>query len=116
RLANGSGFTGLARGLLVIGLIAAAGCGLALVAGPWTTGLDPTLHAYPAIVWALVVWVVVHLAVGMIMQAYCLARSIFGLMTPKYDADIWNVSLCWHFVGFSVLLTAAIIGGFPLLQ
>ncbi|WEJ59363.1 cytochrome c oxidase subunit I [Devosia sp. FJ2-5-3] len=116
RLANGSGSVGLARGLLVIGLVAAASCGLAIMAGPWTTGLDPTLHAYPAIVWALVVWVVLHLGVGMIMQAYCLARSIFGRMTPKYDADIWNVSLYWHFVGFSVVLTSAIIGGFPLLQ
>ena len=54
----------------------------ALLAGPWTTGLDPTSHAYPAIVWALAVWIALHLAVGVIMQAYCLARSWFGRMTP----------------------------------
>ena len=88
----------------------------ALVAGPLTTGLDPTSHAYAAIVWALVVWIVLHLATGMIMQGYCLARSLFGKMTPRYDADLWNVTLYWHFAGFGALLTAVVIGGFPLLK
>ncbi|MHA6692743.1 cytochrome c oxidase subunit I [Devosia sp. A449] len=116
RLANASGRVVLARGLLVAGLAGTVFTGLALMAGPWVTGLDPTMHAYPAIVWGLVVWVVVHLLTGMIMQAYCLARSIFGRLTPRHDADLWNVTLYWHFIGFSALLTAMVIGGFPLLQ
>src|SRR5690606_24984369 len=116
RLANASGRVVLARGLLIAGLAGAILTGLALMAGPWVTGLDPTMHAYPAIVWGLVVWVVVHLLTGMIMQAYCLARSIFGRLTPRHDADLWNVTLYWHFIGFSALLTAMVIGGFPLLQ
>ena len=87
----------------------------ALVAGPVTTGLDPTTNSYPAIVWALVVWIVLHLATGMLMQSYCLARSIYGKMTPRHDADIRNVTLYWHFMGFSALLTSLVIGGFPLL-
>ncbi len=105
----------LARAALLAGLVAAALSAVALVAGPVTTGLDPTTHSYPAIVWALVVWVVLHLATGMLMQGYCLARSIYGKMTPRYDADIRNVALYWHFAGFSALLTALVIGGFPLL-
>lgn len=56
-----------------------------------------------------------HLATGMLMQAYCLARSIYGLMTPTHDADIWNVTLYWHFMAFAGVLTAIVIGGFPYL-
>ena len=102
--------------LLALGLVAAAASGLALMAGPWTTGLDPTEHTYPAIVWALVVWIVLHLAAGMIMQAYCIARSRFRKLTPDHDADLWNVTLYWHFTGFCGVLTALVIGGFPLVQ
>ena len=116
RLANAAGRAALSRGLLVAGLLGAVLAGLALIAGPWTTGLDPTMHSYPAIVWALVVWIVLHLGAGMIMQAYALARSIFGKLTPVYDADLWNITLYWHFTGFCALLTALVIGGFPLLQ
>ncbi|MDP2086773.1 MAG: cbb3-type cytochrome c oxidase subunit I, partial [Gemmobacter sp.] len=79
---------GLARGLLGVGALAALGSGLALATGPWTTGLDPQQHAYPAIVWTLVVWCVLHLATGVLMQGYCLARSLAGRMTPRHDADL----------------------------
>ncbi|MGB3335955.1 MAG: cytochrome c oxidase subunit I [Devosia sp.] len=116
RLANAAGLVMLSRALLVGGLLGAVVTGLALMAGPWTTGLDPTSHAYPAIVWGLVIWVVAHLLAGIIMQAYCLARSIFGRLTPTHDADLWNVTLYWHFTGFCALLTALVTGGFPLLQ
>ncbi|QDZ10676.1 cytochrome c oxidase subunit I [Devosia ginsengisoli] len=116
RFANAAGQVVLSRILLGAGLLGAAASGLALMAGPWTTGLDPTSHAYPAIVWGLVVWVVLHLMAGIIMQAYCLARSVFNRLTPTHDADLWNVTLYWHFTGFCALLTALVIGGFPLLQ
>jgi cytochrome c oxidase subunit I len=115
RLFNTAEKVPLARAALVGGFLAAAGAIGTLLAGPFTTGLDPTQHAYPAIVWALVIWIVAHLATGMLMQGYCLARSIFGKMTPRYDADIWNVTLYWHFTGFCAVLTALVIGGFPLL-
>lgn len=116
RVSNAAGRVVLARWLLGAGLAGAGLTGLALMAGPWTTGLDPTSHSYPAIVWGLVVWVVIHLMAGMIMQAYALARSIFGKLTSGHDAELWNVTLYWHFAGFCALLTALVIGGFPLLQ
>jgi cytochrome c oxidase subunit I len=115
RMLNASERVPAARAALVGGFIAAACSAGALVAGPVTTRLDPTAHSYPAIVWALVVWIVLHLATGMLMQGYCLARSIYGRMTPRHDADLWNVTLYWHFVGFGALLAALVIGGFPLL-
>lgn len=116
RLSNAAGLVMLSRALLVAGVVGAALTALALMAGPWLTGLDPTAHAYPAIVWGLVLWVVAHLLAGVIMQAYCLARSLFGRLTPRHDADLWNVTLYWHFTGLCALLTALVIGGFPLLQ
>ncbi|PXA99093.1 cytochrome ubiquinol oxidase subunit I [Nostoc sp. 3335mG] len=115
RQVNAGGNPAAARRLLVLALAGTLAAGIAFMAGPWTTGLDPTQHAYPAIVWALVIWVLAHLLTGMLMLGYCVARSAFGKMTPSYDADIWNVTLYWHFAAFSGVLTAAVIGGFPYL-
>ena len=75
--------------------------------------LEPSTHVYPAILWALAVWIVAHAALGTIMQLYCLAGSIFGKLTPRYDADIWNVSLYWNFHILSVLVTCAVMGLAP---
>jgi cytochrome c oxidase subunit I+III len=102
-------YTGL---LFAIGL-AVAGSG-ALVAGPWLTGLDPTTHSYPAMVWLLVIWTVIHASLGVIMQLYCIARRLAGHMTARYDIDIHNVALYWHFTATTVVITVAVIAGFPL--
>jgi len=105
-----------ARLALVAGpLLAVAGIA-ALAAGPYSHNMDPTLHSYPAIVWALVLWAGAHTAAGIVMQLYCLAGSLAGKLTPKYDADICNVTLYWHFHGFTILVTTLIIGGFPLVS
>ena len=82
RLFNGRGAVSAARLALAASLVAAGAAAVALIAGPLVTGLDPTTHAYPAIVWVLVLWIVAHLAVGMLMQGYYLARSIAG---PRLD-------------------------------
>jgi cytochrome c oxidase subunit I+III len=116
RIANRAGRVRAAQTLLVLAPLAALAAGGALLAGPWLTGLEPTAHAYPAIVWALALWTALHLATGALMQGYALARSLWGRMTPEYDADIWNVTLYWHFAVFGALMTAATIGGFPLVS
>tara|TARA_R110000868_G_C10972916_1_gene770939 strand:+ start:19264 stop:21819 length:2556 start_codon:yes stop_codon:yes gene_type:complete len=85
----------------------------ALLAGPWLTGLDPTTHVYPAIVWVLTGWTVLHVILGVIMQLYCLARRAAGKMTNQWDADIVNVSLYWHFLALTVVMTVGVIAGFP---
>lgn len=85
----------------------------ALLAGPWFSGLDPTQHVYPAIVWVLVIWTAGHAAAGLIMQLYCMARRAAGRMTCVYDADITNVTLYWHFLALTVGITVATIAGFP---
>jgi cytochrome c oxidase subunit I+III len=86
---------------------------VALITGPWTTGLDPTSHVYPAIVWVLVIWTATHAAVGLVMQVYCLARRLAGRMDAQHDIDIANVVLYWHFVAFTSVITVAVIAGFP---
>jgi cytochrome c oxidase subunit I+III len=100
--------------LLAAALLAAAG-GAALIAGPWLTGLDPVRHVYGAIVWILVIWCAAHAAVGIVMHLYCAARRFCRRMTAEHDQDIVNVTLYWHFVGFKVAVTVAVIAGFPLL-
>jgi cytochrome c oxidase subunit I+III len=99
----------------VVAAIVLAGIGAtALLAGPWVTGLDPKQHVYAAIVWALVIWSAAHVAVGMIMHAYCMARRRAGRMTAHHDHDIVNVTLYWHFVAITAFITVAVIAGFPL--
>lgn len=102
--------------VLVISIVFAVMGAVALIAGPWRTGLDPTRHVYPATVWLLVLWTVFHLAIGMVMNSYCLARRIAGRMTAKHDIDIVNVTLFWHFTALTALITVAVIAGFPLVS
>jgi cytochrome c oxidase subunit I+III len=93
-------------------ILAAAGAA-ALVAGPWTTKLDPTSHVYPATVWLLVAWTALHVGIGMIMLLYCVARRLRGRMTARHDLDLCNVALYWHFTMLTAAITAAVIAGFP---
>jgi cytochrome c oxidase subunit I+III len=51
----------------------------------------------------------------MLMQGYGFARLFYGKTTPTHDADLWNITLYWHFAAFSGVLTAIVIGGFPYL-
>ncbi len=99
-------------GLALASALTVAGGG-ALLAGPWLTNLDPTSNVYPAIVWTLVIWTMVHAAIGLIMQLYCLARRLAGRMRAQHDIDIANVVLYWHFLAITSAITVAVIAGFP---
>lgn len=113
RLNHGGHTIAFIVSLLAAAMASVAG-GAALVAGPWTTGLDPTSHIYPAIVWVIVIWTVFHVAIGVIMLLYCVARSIAGRLTARDDIDIANVALYWHFAAITSVMTIAVIAGFPL--
>jgi cytochrome c oxidase subunit I+III len=101
--------------LLSAAALALAGGG-ALVAGPRLSALDPASHAYPAMVWILVLWTAVHVAAGLVMQLYCVARRLAGRLTARHDIDIVNVGLYWHFTALTAVLTVAVIAGFPLVD
>lgn len=101
----------IARGLLVAGAgltIASLFAGLRCL-----DGLDPKANVYPAIVWVLTIWTVVHAAIGAIMQLYTLARSLAGRMTPTHDADLRNITVYQHFLALTALVTYLTIGLFP---
>jgi cytochrome c oxidase subunit I+III len=98
---------------LAAGMACAAAGAAALVVAPWDAGLEPTRHVYPAIVWLLVVWTALHVAVGVLMQSYCLARRLAGRMTAQADLDLRNVALYWHFTVLTAVVTALVVGGFP---
>jgi cytochrome c oxidase subunit I+III len=102
-------------GLLTAGLVAAAG-GAALLAGPALWRMDPTRHAYQAIVWLLLIWSAGHVALGILMQLYCLARRMAGRMTAAHDIDIQNVALYWHFATVTTVIAVAVVAGFPLVS
>jgi len=116
RKRNGAGSPATLRVCLTIAPLLAAAGGLALVLAAYTVDLDPTAHVYPAAVWALLVWVGAHVGGGIVMQLYCLARSLAGRLTPQYDQDIWNVTLFWHFITPMALITALVIGVVPTLM
>jgi cytochrome c oxidase subunit I len=115
RAVNARGRALAARLWLAAGILGGNLAASALLAGPWLSGLDPALHAYPAIVWTLVGWAALHLGAGQIMQAYALCRSWKRRLTATHDADLRNVTLYWHFAAFTAVFTALVIGGFPLL-
>jgi cytochrome c oxidase subunit I+III len=113
REANGAGRIGLARTALLAGICASGAGVFAGLAGPWLSGLDPTAHSYPAIVWTLAIWTSLHAAVAVIMQAYALARSLFGRMDAHHDADIRNVTVYMYFFALTAVVAYATIGLFP---
>jgi cytochrome c oxidase subunit I+III len=49
------------------------------------------------------------------MLLYCFARRIAGRMTARYDIDICNVALYWHFTALTAVMAVAVVAGFPLL-
>ncbi|MGI8738995.1 MAG: cytochrome c oxidase subunit I [Gammaproteobacteria bacterium] len=99
---------------LIAGAVLTAGGGAGYIRGPLTSGMVAAKSVYPATVWVLVIWVASHAALGIIMQLYCVAGSWAGKLTNEYDIDIWNVSLYWHFMAITTVVTFAVIALFPL--
>jgi cytochrome c oxidase subunit I+III len=116
RAANARDRAALYYGALLLALLLCAAGSVALVLGPLRSGLDPSEHVYPAIVWLLVLWTVVHVALGAIMLVYCLLRRLAAHMTARHDIDLRNVTLYWHFTALTVALTVLVTAGFPLVR
>ena len=111
RRLNRRGSVAGARAVLILAPLAAlAGGGLLVLS---VLDLSPASHVYPAVICALVIWTGTHVLVGVLMQGYCLAGLVLGKIDPDHDADLWNVSLFWHFHVLTVLVTAAVIGLAP---
>jgi cytochrome c oxidase subunit I+III len=114
RRSNGRGDLAAMRGALAAAAALAVLGGAALLAGPWFAGLDPTAHAYPAVVWILLIWTALHVGAGIVMQLYCIAGSLAGRLTPEFDIDIRNVALFWHFLAATAVITVTVVALFPM--
>ncbi|MET0343951.1 MAG: cytochrome c oxidase subunit I [Polyangiales bacterium] len=113
RRANQANRGGLAALSLVIALVTTLLAGAALVAGPRAAAMNPARHAYEATVWVLVAWTLLQLALAWIMSAYCLLGRLRGRLTARFDMDLHNTVLVWHFTLLTVAITVAVIAGFP---
>ncbi|MDW4500181.1 cytochrome c oxidase subunit I [Sulfitobacter sp. D35] len=109
---NIAGNTRRARLALLAATVPTVLCGNAMVRA--AQGLDPTRDAYDATVWVLVLWLGAHLLLGLIMQLYCVAGTLFGKLTSEYDADLRNVALYWHFMLATVVMVFAMLALLPL--
>jgi cytochrome c oxidase subunit I+III len=89
-------------------MLSAAG-GAALLAGPYLADMDPEQHVYQATVWLLLIWSAGHMALGILMNLYCVARRFAGRMTARYDIDIANVALYWHFATLTTVVTVSVV-------
>jgi cytochrome c oxidase subunit I+III len=102
-------------GVSLFGVVTALIGGAALLAHPYFSDFNPTTGVYPATIWLLAIWSALHLAIGVIMLLYCVARRLAGRMTARHDMDIVNVALYWHFTIVTIAITIAINAGIPFL-
>jgi cytochrome c oxidase subunit I+III len=80
----------------------------------FASNLDPTAHSYPAIVWTILLYLLLHVALGVVMGIYVLARFRAGRLAPGYDIDLRNVALFWYFIGFMGVVSMATVHLFSL--
>jgi cytochrome c oxidase subunit I+III len=74
-------------------------------------GLRPTEHAYGAVVFAVLAWQALHVAVLLIMAAYTLARSWCGLVDTTRRVTFDNTRLFWHYMTAQGLAGLLLIHG-----
>jgi cytochrome c oxidase subunit I+III len=113
RYVNTKGWPVFARLCLIVSAVLTLAAFVAGLAGPYLHDMQPTMHVYPAIVWVVVLWTVVHGLVAVIMQLYCLAGSFAGRLTAQHEADLHNVVLYWHFLVITALTSFSVLGLFP---
>jgi len=116
RRVNRGGRRRLAQWLMVAAAAAAILGPAGLVEALMAAGLDPTRHAWDATCWVLVLWLGAHAGAGALMALYCVAGIAFRKLTPRWDADLGNVVLYWHFLGLTAVVTLALLGLFPLME
>jgi cytochrome c oxidase subunit I+III len=101
-----------ALALLAAAVIAAT----ALVVGwRWLLAMrvDPTMHAYGATTWTLLGYMAMHVALGALMAAWCLARLAFGMMDSWRSLTLRVCLLWWRFTAPLTVLVLLLVTGLP---
>jgi cytochrome c oxidase subunit I+III len=101
---------------LAVWLGSASLVGFAVLELLWAfaSGLDPTAHSYPAIVWTILIYLLLHVLLAVVMGLYVLARFWAGRLAPGFDIDLRNSALFWYFTLIMGLITMATVHLFPL--
>jgi cytochrome c oxidase subunit I+III len=90
--------------------------GVALAVGwRWLggSGLDPTGHSYGAAVWLLLGYAALHVAMGIAMALWCLARLALGMIDSWRCLTLRICLLWWRFTVPVAVLTLILVAGFP---
>ncbi|HEU4630045.1 MAG TPA: cytochrome c oxidase subunit I [Gemmatimonadaceae bacterium] len=76
-------------------------------------GLSATGHSYGAAVWLLLGYIALHLAMGIAMALWCLARLALGMIDSWRCLTLRICLLWWRFTVPAAVLTVALVAGFP---
>ncbi len=75
--------------------------------------LGPTRHAFPATVWVMALYTLVHLGVATLLALLVLARQAAGLVTPVRRMTVMMTVLAWDFAAFTGLASMAMLVLWP---
>ena len=105
------------RGAVRLSLVASALlAAVALALGwMWLAGLgtDPTVHGYGASVWTLLGYMALHVAIGIVMALWCLARLQLGMIDAWRSLTLRLCLLWWRFTAAATVLTLVLVTVFP---
>jgi heme/copper-type cytochrome/quinol oxidase subunit 3 len=79
----------------------------------WDIAPDPVAHSYGAVVWTLLGYVGVHVAIGGFMAVWCVARILLGMIDAWRSLTLRICLLWWVFTMLAGVLTLALVAGFP---
>jgi cytochrome c oxidase subunit I+III len=101
--------------IVMLGIAVAAG-----LAASWLllnlldgSGLDPTKHAYSALVWSMVLWPLAHMALGFIMAAFTMAKAAVRPRRLAWSHAVASTALWWGWSVAQTLLSLAVIVYYP---
>jgi cytochrome c oxidase subunit I+III len=80
---------------------------------PGRLGIDPTKHSYGAAVCTLLVWVGLHVTMGVGMAAWSLLRMLLGMIDSWRSVTLRVSLLWWRFTAAVAVLVLVLIAGFP---
>ncbi|HEX3159503.1 MAG TPA: cytochrome c oxidase subunit I [Gemmatimonadaceae bacterium] len=104
----------LATGLCLVASAVLAGSALAM-GWRWLdgSGLTPTAHSYGAAVWLLLGYMALHVATGIAMALWSLARLALGMIDSWRCLTLRICLLWWRFTVPAAVLTLLLVAGFP---
>jgi len=100
--------------LLLVGtVLIGVACGLVMWGLLRDTGLDPTAHAYAALVWMMLAYPMAHLGIGAIMALFTATKAWVRPPNRTWSDAAANTSLWWQYTVAQTLVSLVLVGFFP---